>query len=73
MPEYYELSARLAWQANPKLSLAVNGFNLLHDGHREYPAPSGEDISRSVFAQVRFDFQSGQKKATFRWPMRVAA
>ena len=56
MPEYYELSARLAWQANPKLSLAVNGFNLLHDGHREYPAPIGKDISRSVFAQVRFDF-----------------
>jgi hypothetical protein len=56
MPEYYELSARLVWQASPRLSLAVNGFNLLHDRYREYPAPVGKDITRSVFAQVRFDF-----------------
>jgi iron complex outermembrane recepter protein len=55
-PEYYELSARVAWRATPKLTLAVNGFNLLHSRHREYPAPIGKAIPRSVFAEARFSF-----------------
>jgi iron complex outermembrane recepter protein len=55
-PEYYELSARLAWQVTPKISLALKGFNLLHDRHREYPAPTGKEIERSVFAEAHVSF-----------------
>ena len=54
--EYYELSARLAWQLTPKLGLALKGFNLLHDRHREYPAPVGKEIERSFFAEAHFSF-----------------
>ena len=55
-PEYYELSARLAWQVTPKISLALKGFNLLHERHREYPAPTGKEIERSFFAEAHFSF-----------------
>jgi iron complex outermembrane receptor protein len=52
---YYELSARLAWRLR-SLDLSVSGFNLLHDRHLEYAAPSGAEITRSVLAEVRWTF-----------------
>lgn len=55
-PDYYELSARLAWRVSSSLDVSVSGFNLLHDRHLEYAAPSGAQITRSVLAEVRFSF-----------------
>ena len=36
------------------LDLAVRGQNLLHGRHREFAAPDGEEIGRSVFAELRW-------------------
>jgi iron complex outermembrane receptor protein len=55
-PDYYELSARLAWRLSDSLELGVSGFNLLHEHHTEYPVPTGERIQRSVFVEARVTF-----------------
>jgi len=51
---YTELSARLAWQLSKSWELSVRGINLLHEGHLEYPDPSGVVIGRSVMAEARW-------------------
>ena len=51
---YYEMNARFGWHAAKSLELSVSGFNLLHARHREFAAPDGEDISRSVIAEARW-------------------
>jgi iron complex outermembrane receptor protein len=54
--EYTELSARFAWRVNEKLQLAVKGFNLLNETHREYAEPQGREIRRSVMAELRYNY-----------------
>jgi iron complex outermembrane recepter protein len=56
LPAYMQLDARLAWQASRSVELSVRGANLLHPAHFELPAPAGEIITRSVFAEVRAKF-----------------
>ncbi|HEV2691497.1 MAG TPA: TonB-dependent receptor [Verrucomicrobiae bacterium] len=56
VPSYFELDARLAWQATKNLEFAVVGQNLLHDHHPEYgfPGTTREEIARSVYGKVTF-------------------
>lgn len=54
LPAYTELSARYAWRISRDWELSVRGVNLLHDTHREYPAPSGVLIERGLFAEARW-------------------
>ncbi len=53
---YSELSARFAWQVNEHFEIAVKGFNLLNETHREYADPTGREIRRSVLAEARFTY-----------------
>jgi len=52
-PAYTELSARLAWSINRHAELALQGANLLHARHQEFPTPSGEFIRRGVSLEAR--------------------
>jgi iron complex outermembrane receptor protein len=54
--DYTDLHARVSWQVNEQLELAVKGFNLLNETHREFAAPQGREIRRSVLAEVRYAF-----------------
>jgi iron complex outermembrane receptor protein len=56
LPGYYNMNARVGWHALSRLELSVTGSNLLNARHLEFPAPYGEDISRSVIAQVQWSF-----------------
>jgi iron complex outermembrane receptor protein len=56
LPHYYDLDARLGWQASPAVELSIRGSHLLHERHWEFPAPSGEQITRNVIAEARFKF-----------------
>ncbi|HLW25965.1 MAG TPA: TonB-dependent receptor [Steroidobacteraceae bacterium] len=59
MSHYYELDARLGWQLSPDISFSLNGQNLLHQRHTELPTgpgTGGEEILRSVLAEVRWRF-----------------
>jgi iron complex outermembrane receptor protein len=56
LDSYYELNASLGWHRWRQLDLTLTGFNLLDSRHLEYPAPSGEYIGRSIFAQARWRF-----------------
>jgi iron complex outermembrane receptor protein len=50
VPAYNELNARLGWQPNDKIELALVGQDLLHDRHPEYgaPTPIRIEFERSV-------------------------
>jgi iron complex outermembrane receptor protein len=54
LPAYCELNTRFAWHLSRSIDLALSGQNLLHARHLEYPAPYGEEIPRSVFAEARW-------------------
>jgi iron complex outermembrane receptor protein len=54
--DYTDLHARVSWQVNEQLEVAVKGFNLLNETHREFAAPQGREIRRSVMAEVRYAF-----------------
>lgn len=56
LDSYYELNASLGFRFSPQLDLIVTGSNLLDSRHQEYPAPAGELIRRSVFAEARWRF-----------------
>ena len=56
VPSYVELGARLAWNVDDHLQLAVTGANLLHDHHQEFPGPAANAVPRSVYAQVRWRY-----------------
>jgi iron complex outermembrane receptor protein len=58
VPSYFELDARLAWRPVKNLELSIVGQNLLHDHHPEYgfPSPTREEISRSVYGKVSWQF-----------------
>lgn len=54
LPHYYDLDARLGWQASSAVELSLSGANLLHARHTEFPGD--EQITRSVFAEARCRF-----------------
>jgi iron complex outermembrane receptor protein len=58
VPSYFELDARLSWRPVKRLELSIVGQNLLHDQHPEsgFPGPTREEIARSVYGQVSWEF-----------------
>ena len=56
LPHYYNLDMRLGWQASRTLELSIRGANLLRPQQTEFPAPNGNQILRSVFAEARLKF-----------------
>jgi len=58
VPSYFELDARLAWQATKNVEFSVVGESLLHNHHVEfgYPNAAQEAIERSVFGKVTWRF-----------------
>jgi len=56
-PHYYEVNGRVGWRVNESLELSIDGLNLLHAHHYEYPSSQGgEGIYRSVMAEARLQF-----------------
>jgi iron complex outermembrane receptor protein len=53
---YSEMNARFSWRATDRLEVAVKGFNLLNETHREYAEPQGQLIRRSVMAELRYNY-----------------
>jgi len=56
LDDYTEMSARVAWRVSDRLEVAVKGFNLLNETHREYAEPEGRLIRRSVMAELRYNY-----------------
>ncbi|HEY2675469.1 MAG TPA: TonB-dependent receptor [Steroidobacteraceae bacterium] len=57
LPHYFELNGRLAWRATDSVDLSINGLNLLHGRHYEFPSSQGgEAIGRNVMAEARWKF-----------------
>ena len=56
LPAYTQLDVRLAWRANRRTEFSLRGANLLRARHAELPAPDGEQVPRSVIAEVRVGF-----------------
>jgi iron complex outermembrane recepter protein len=58
VPSYWELDARLGWQATERLELSLAGRNLLHEQHPEYgfPGPQREEIERSVYGKIAWRY-----------------
>jgi iron complex outermembrane receptor protein len=56
LPHYYDLDARFGWEPISGVELSLTGANLLHERHTEFPAPAGEQITRSVIAEGRWRF-----------------
>jgi iron complex outermembrane receptor protein len=57
IPSYFELNARLAWEATKNLEFSIVGQNLLQSRHLEYGVPGAattEEIARSVYAKITF-------------------
>jgi iron complex outermembrane receptor protein len=54
LPGYYDMRARIGWRASKNLELSVTGSNLLNARHLEFPAPYGEEITRSVMVQAQW-------------------
>ena len=54
--QYTELSAHIGWRASERLEVAVKGFNLLNETHREYADPQGREIRRSILAELRYSY-----------------
>ena len=59
VPAYEEADAHIGWRISDKLTLALDGRNLLHDRHLEVWDPSTTApryIPRSVLASLRYGF-----------------
>jgi iron complex outermembrane receptor protein len=57
LPHYTELNGRIGWRPRDSLELSVNGLNLLHARHFEFPASQGgEGIYRSVQGEIRWKY-----------------
>ena len=59
VPAYSEADAHLGWRVSDKLTLALDGHNLLHDRHLEVWDPSTTApryIPRSVLVSLRYGF-----------------
>lgn len=55
VPSYIELDARLGWQIQDGVELAVVGRNLLDDAHLERPAPASL-APREIMAELRLNY-----------------
>jgi iron complex outermembrane receptor protein len=60
VPAYFSMDARLAWQINPHLEIAIVGQNLVESHHAEF-APSfiitqPSEIPRSVYGKITWRF-----------------
>jgi hypothetical protein len=44
----------VGWRVTERIALALKGFNLLDETHREYADPQGREIRRSVLAEIRY-------------------
>lgn len=53
---YHELNARLGWRVSERWDVALRGQNLLNPRHRQFAAPDGALVERSVFAEMRWTF-----------------
>jgi iron complex outermembrane receptor protein len=58
VPSYFEMDVRIGWRPTKHLELSIVGQNLLHDQHPEYgfPSPTREEIERSVFGKVSYNW-----------------
>jgi iron complex outermembrane recepter protein len=56
LPGYYNMNARVGWRALRRLELSLTGSNLLHSRQLQFPAPYGEEISRSVIVQAQWNY-----------------
>jgi iron complex outermembrane recepter protein len=57
LPHYTELNGRVGWRPTDSVELSINGLNLLHARHFEFPASQGgEGIYRSVQAEIRWRY-----------------
>jgi len=58
VPSYFELDVRIGWHVTKNLEISIVGQNLLHDQHAEYgfPSPTREEIQRSVYGKVAWQF-----------------
>ncbi len=55
--DYGELNTRVAWQISPAVSVAVEGFNLIHPHHVEFlEAGQSDEIPRSFLVDMRWRF-----------------
>jgi iron complex outermembrane receptor protein len=53
---YTEGNVALTWNATRRLQVALAGFNLLHDHHLEFAAPSATEVPRTAQAELRLRF-----------------
>jgi iron complex outermembrane receptor protein len=51
---YQELGGRVAWRVTPAVALSLDGTNLLHDRHREYPG--GDYIPRRIMGGLELRY-----------------
>jgi iron complex outermembrane receptor protein len=51
---YRELSGRLAWRLTPAIAISLDGTNLLHDRHQEYPG--GDYIPRRIMGGLELRY-----------------
>lgn len=58
MPSYFGLDGRLAWRSAKGVEFSLVAQNVLEPRHVEYgyPSPLREQIDRSVFAKVAWQF-----------------
>lgn len=59
VPSYFEMDARVAWYVGKHWEFSIVGQNLVHDQHAEYGfpgSPTTEDIARSVYGKVAFNW-----------------
>ena len=52
LPAYDELDTDIAWRPEGRFQIALQGSNLLHARHLEFPLPYGEYIDRSVMLEL---------------------
>jgi outer membrane cobalamin receptor len=56
LASYVELNSRFGWRVSKAVDISITGTNLLHARHLEYPAPYGEEVARTVYAEARWTF-----------------
>ena len=54
VPAYRELGTRLAWNVTRAIALSLDGTNLLHDRHQEYPG--GDFIPRRIMGALELRY-----------------
>jgi iron complex outermembrane recepter protein len=54
LPSYVELTARVDWRISANCDVSLNAWNVLHDHHMEFSAPTGEVIGRKLMLEARW-------------------